>query len=307
MKNYVHINDLNQQFQTAPEQAISAVNCAFRKQLHTIAEEIRTHVRQSPVILIAGPSGSGKTTTAKMLEEIFDRSNMETHTIALDNYFRTIPKEDYPLIASGQLDLESPERLNSELLSDHLRRLIACEPVELPCYDFTETTSRPSGIILQRKPDEPIILEGIHALNPDAIRLPEHQRVALYVSVQTHITCGTQTIHPLYLRLLRRMIRDRNSRGRVPQQTLAMLPEVERGKQRFIQPFRCHATHEIDTFHAYEPGVYRSVLLPELEKLEQTEELSILCGMLRNVSPIDADLIPETSLVREFLGGGLYA
>ena len=306
MKNFQNIDEINAQFRSDPKQAVFAADTAFQNQLQNVAEQIRTHVHQCPVILIAGPSGSGKTTTAKMLEEIFDTSGMETHTIPMDNYFRTIPKEDYIHVKNGKIDLESPDRLDKELLSEHLRKLIACEPVTLPYYDFATTTSRSSGIILKRKPDEPIILEGIHALNPDVIRIPHNQQYAIYVSVQTHISCGDTTMHPLYLRLMRRMIRDQNFRGRTPLQTFAMLGEVERGKQRYIQPFRSYATHEIDTFFSYELGVYRELLLPELEKAVPCEEINLLCKMLREAEPVHADWIPENALIREFLGGSIY-
>ncbi|MBQ8513962.1 MAG: nucleoside kinase [Ruminococcus sp.] len=306
MKNYISIDEINHSYTSRPEAAVSAADSAFRQQLQDLAEDIRSHVRSCPIILIAGPSGSGKTTTAKMLEEIFDTSGMETHTIPLDNYFRTIPKEDYVHIENGTIDLESPERLDEELLNDHLRKLIACEPVTLPYYDFAATTSRSSGVILQRKPDEPIILEGIHALNPEVIRIPQNQRSAVYVSVQTHVSCGDVSMHPLYLRLMRRMIRDHKFRGRSAMQTLGKLHDVERGKQQYIKPFRRYATHEIDTFFSYELGVYRSFLLPELEKAPFCEEIDLVCSMLRAAAPVDSALIPKTALIQEFLGGSIY-
>lgn len=306
MKNYANIDVINTQYQSDPAQAIQTADTAFQKALQETADIIRSHVKQCPIILIAGPSGSGKTTTAKKLEEIFDCSGTETHTIALDNYFRTIPKEDYIHIKSGKLDLESPERLDSELLNDHLRKLIACEPVTLPHYDFTTTTSLSSGITLQRKPEEPIILEGIHALNPDVIQIPQNQRFAIYVSVQTHISKNETIMHPLYLRLMRRMMRDKKYRGRTPLETLEMLSEVERGKLQYIKPFRSYASHEIDTFFSYEPGVYRNVLLPELEQAPPCEEISLLCRMLRAAEPVEEAWIPETALIREFIGGSVY-
>lgn len=306
MKKYIPIDEINHSYTSTPEAAVFAADSAFRQQLQDLAEEIRSHVRSCPIILIAGPSGSGKTTTARMLEEIFDTSGMETHTIPLDNYFRTIPKEDYVHIENGTIDLESPERLDKELLNDHLRKIIACEPVTLPYYDFTMTTSRSSDVILQRKPDEPIILEGIHALNPEVIQIPQNQRSAVYVSVQTHVSCGDVSMHPLYLRLMRRMIRDHKFRGRSVMQTLEKLHDVEQGKQRYIKPFRCYATHEIDTFFSYELGVYRSLLLPELEKSPSCEEIDLVCSMLQAAEPVDPVLIPETALIQEFLGGSIY-
>jgi uridine kinase len=310
MKNYTTIDEINCKYRAEQHKAAKDADDAFIRQLNAIAEEIRPKISRCPIILIAGPSGSGKTTTAEMLESIFDNTEMETHTIALDNYFRTIPKEDYVHVKSGKIDLESPERLDAELLSEHMKKLAACEPVELPVYDFTTTTRKNSGVILTRKPDEPVIFEGIHALNPDVIRIPESQRCGIYVSVQTHISSGNTVLHPKYLRLLRRMIRDRQHRGRTITQTLAMMREVERGKEQFIKPFRGNASHEIDTFFSYEPGVYRKLLLNELEEAaaypelapEHKDDLRLLCSVLSETEPVNTSVISENALIREFLG-----
>ena len=310
MKNYVNINEINSSYRDEPRRSAEEADAIFSSQLHRIAEEIRPKVKDRPIILIAGPSGSGKTTTAKMLEKIFDSTNMETHTIALDNYFRTIPKEDYVHIKSGKIDLESPERLDAELLAEHMRKIAACEPVELPIYDFTTTTRRNSGVMLTRKPDEPVIFEGIHALNPKVITIPENQRMGIYVSVQTPVTFGNTTLHPKYLRLMRRMIRDQQHRGRTLLQTIAMMREVERGKEQFIKPFRSNASLEIDTFFSYEPGVYRTLLLHELEEAAHTpelssvlkDEISTLYTDLSAAEPISPSLVAENALIREFLG-----
>lgn len=310
MKNYISTDEINRMFSHNSEAAAAKADQAFIKQLSAVAEGIRPRVKDCPIILISGPSGSGKTTTAKMLEDIFDRSGLETHTIALDNYFRTIPKEDHIHIQSGRIDLESPERLDTELLSEHLEKIAGCEPVELPVYDFPNTTRRNSGIILERKPDEPVILEGIHALNPDAVRIPEGRGCGIYVSVQTHVTCGGISVHPLHMRLMRRMLRDVLHRGRSVIQTAEMLPEVERGKLQFIKPYRKYADFEIDTFFPYEPGVYRTLLMPELQNAladsrlssESAEAIRYVLCLLSETSPLSPDIVADNALIREFMG-----
>ncbi len=310
MKNYISTEDINRMFCREPEAAAAQADEAFRYQLSRIAEKIRLQVKERPIILISGPSGSGKTTTAKMLEDIFDSSGLETHTIPLDNYFRTIPIEDHIHIQSGKIDLESPERLDTELLSEHLEKITRCEPVELPEYDFPNTMQKSSGVVLRRKPDEPVILEGIHALNPDAVRIPKGKSCGIYVSVQTHIRTGTDAVHPLLIRLMRRMLRDTRHRGRTVVQTAGMLPEVERGKLQFIKPYRIHSDYEIDTFFPYEPGVYRTLLLPELEgalagndlSQESADAVKTICALLRETDPLSPDIVAENALIREFMG-----
>ncbi len=310
MKNIITIEQINNSYTANPVQAATDAESAFEMQLKSLAELIRPKVKECPIILISGPSGSGKTTTAKCLEAIFDNSYLETHTIALDNYFRTIPKESYSDIENGKIDLESPERLNNELLAEHMRKIAACEPVELPVYDFATTTSKSSGIVLTRKPEEPVIFEGIHALNPQVITIPKSQRCGIYVSVQTHIQSGGTTLHPLYLRLLRRMIRDRQHRGRSVIKTLSMLREVERGKNQFIKPFRKEADYEIDTFFSYEPGVYKSILYSELTEVlkssvpesDEHKVLQLLCNILSKTKSLGTENISDAALIREFIG-----
>lgn len=310
MKNFISTDEINRMFSSKPYEAASHADENFRKQLSELAEKIRPRVKDCPIILISGPSGSGKTTTAKMLEDIFDRSGLETHTIPLDNYFRTIPKEDHVHIQSGRIDLESPDRLDTELLSDHLERITRCEPVELPVYDFPNTTQKRSGIILKRKPDEPVILEGIHALNPDAVRIPEGRSCGIYVSVQTHVACGEISVHPLHIRLMRRMLRDVLHRGRSVIQTAEMLPEVERGKLQFIKPYRKYADFEIDTFFPYEPGVYKTLLMPELQNAledkrlssESAEAIRNVLRLLSGMSPLSPEIVADNALIREFMG-----
>ena len=309
MKNYMNTDEINMMFSEDPAAAAAKADKAFAKRLYDLSEQIRPRVIDCPIILLSGPSGSGKTTTAKMLEHIFDTSGLETHTIALDNYFRTIPKKEYALITNGKLDLESPERLDTALLAHDLKKIANCEPVELPFYDFATTTRKSSGFVLKRKPNEPVILEGIHALNPDAVRIPKGLSCGIYVSVQTHITYGNTSVHPLHIRLMRRMLRDTKHRGRSVIQTAAMLPEVERGKLQFIKPYRKYADFEIDTFFPYEMGIYKNLLMDEVKKAAADTTLSensanavkVINSLFPNISPLSPEIVAPDALIREFM------
>ena len=302
--------------------SISAVNAAlcadavgfireaeadYRRRLTAIADHIAAHRDTCPVVLIAGPSGSGKTTTARMLERELDRRGLETHTLSQDNYFRTQTAEETALRAAGMLDLESPARVDEDLLAEQLSRIIACLPVELPVFDFRTCECKPSGVTLTRKPGEIVILEGIHVLNPAVVPLPESQTVRLYVSVRTRVEGADGTVyHPKYVRLLRRMLRDVNGRGRPAAGTLAMFDSVEVGEQKYIMPYKHRSTFDVDTFCPYELNVYRGLLPEETDDLRDHPAMQTLTDLLTAALPLESTLVPTTALIREFIGGSAY-
>ena len=199
----------------------------YHAQLVEIADYIAAHRDTCPIVLISGPSGSGKTTTARMLEAELDYRGLETHTLSQDNYFRTNTPEETALRQAGLLDLESPARVDEVLLAQQLEDIIACKPVDLPVFDFRTCVCRPSGVTFTRQPGEIVILEGIHVLNPAVVPLSESQTVRLYVSVRTRVEGKNGgLLHPKYIRLLRRMLRDVSGRGRPAEGTLAMFRSV---------------------------------------------------------------------------------
>ncbi|MBQ7089205.1 MAG: nucleoside kinase [Clostridia bacterium] len=279
----------------------------YHRRLTAIADHIAAHRDTCPIVLISGPSGSGKTTTARMLEAELDRRGLETHTLSQDNYFRTNTPEEMRLREQGLLDLESPARVDEALLADQLQSIIACETVELPVFDFRACECRPSGIRFTRQPGEVVILEGIHVLNPAVVPLPESQTVRLYVSVRTRVE-GTDgsLLHPRYVRLLRRMLRDVGQRGRSAEGTLSMFHSVEAGEQKYIMPYKHRSTFDVDTYCPYELAVYRGILPDEVAALKDHPDMHGLLSLLTEVLPLEQTVVPATALIREFVGGGIY-
>ena len=279
----------------------------YHRQLTAIADYITAHRDTCPIVLISGPSGSGKTTTARMLEAELDRRGLETHTLSQDNYFRTNTEEEKAMREQGLLDLESPARVDEVLLAEQLERIIACQTVELPVFDFRTCECRPSGVHFTRKPGEVVILEGIHVLNPAVVALPESQTVRLYVSVRTRVEAEDGSLlHPRYIRLLRRMLRDVSQRGRSAEGTLAMFHSVEMGEQKYIMPYKHRSTFDIDTFCPYELNVYRAVLPDEVAAMKEHPDLEQLMGLLTEVLPLEPTIVPNTALIREFVGGSVF-
>ncbi len=301
------IYEINRQLADNPTAFVDEAEANYDRQLTNIADYIAQHSEQCPVVLLSGPSGSGKTTSALMLEHKLDRRGLETHTLSQDNYFRTLTEEDHRLLEAGQLDLESPSRVDEVLLTGQLEDIIAGKTVELTEFDFRTHTRRPSGKTLTRKPGEVVILEGIHSLNPHVVQLPEDQTVRLYVSVRTRVEGPDGALlHPKYIRLLRRMLRDVQHRGRQAEDTLKMFHSVNLGEDRFIMPYKHRSTFDIDTFFAYEVNVYRNYLLDDLTALSDRPEIAEVLPVLTAALPLEAAAIPETALIREFIGDSVF-
>ncbi len=298
----IELNEINEKLMTDSGAFIQETDNAYRSRLVEIAGDIAAHRSERPIILLSGPSGSGKTTTAQMIEQILDEQGIETHTLSLDNYFNSLTEAEKELLSKGQIDLESPARVDSVFLSEQLTALEEGKPVELPIYDFKESKRVMSGNILQRKPGELVILEGIHSLNPDVIRIPDALTAKIYVSVRTRITDNGETLHPSKIRLMRRMVRDRLFRKRSLAETLMMFRSVEEGENKYIMPYKYRSTYDVDTFMAYEICAYRDFLLEDIRRMQHEPELLDAGAFLADAAALPSEALPEDSLIREFVG-----
>ena len=250
----------------------------YEQQIVRAADLIAAHAQERPAVLLAGPSGSGKTTTALLIER------------------------ELELFSRNELDLERPSRVDVPFFQEQLGKLLAGEEVELPHYDFKNSVRVFDGRTLRRRPGELVILEGIHALNPEVTGY-DGRTTRIYVSVRTRITPRSgHPLHPSKIRLVRRMLRDSTGRGRALSETIAMRERVDRGEQRYIMPFKPRAHGSIDSFYSAELGVYRPLLLDDLERLA-LPELSDVVEVMRELPDVPADLVPQDSLLREFIGG----
>lgn len=272
-------------------------------EIRRIANKIEKEREEKPILLLSGPSGSGKTTTAQRMEKMLEESGMETHTVSLDCYFSTLAPE---LVKT--VDLESPERLDKDLLEEHIHKLLNYEEIELPEFDFANTRQSKSGVKLRRKPNEIIIFEGIHALNPDAVKV-NHGAAKMYISVRTRVGYGDgKILHPRFIRLLRRMSRDMRFRGRTPIQTLSFFQEVEKGVEKYVSPYKIYADYSIDTFVGYEPLTYHDEMLLKLTEERiltsgyEREVVDMLIEFLSSYNGRGTDLVSDESLIREFIG-----
>jgi uridine kinase len=282
----------------------------YRNEIKNVADSIIERNNDYPIILISGPSGSAKTTTALRLGTLLEQAGRVVHPISMDNYFRPVDDPANEVEEDGRVDLESPKRLDMDLLNEHLEMLWECREIDMPTFDFATQTRCP-GKKLNRKPGEFVILEGIHALNPEITGSIGNHATTVYVSVRTRLKNDeSNLLHPSKVRLMRRIVRDKLFRGRVIEETLDFFKWVSRGEERFIMPYKGKAMFDIDTFIAYEPAVYKPLILDELTSIKETypdyDNFRDLEEFLTEIDGMDTDLVPLNSLVREFIGGSHY-
>lgn len=283
---------------------IEAAEAAYTQKVEKLADHLVVQNEAKPVILLCGPSGSGKTTTAHLLKSALRSRGHRAKTLSLDDYFLPATSPGLPRNEWGEIDFESPYRLDIPLLSDQMEMIFACQPVDIPTYDFP-SQSRAGSRYFHREPGEFVIFEGIHALNPRVTGAAMDFSTHLYISVRRRLRLPDgSSLHPNYIRLMRRLLRDQRERGRSFEATMDLLRSVTKGEEDYIIPFKRLADWEFDSFLPYEPALYASILTPATLPMAGNHEA--LCReLLRYLEPlptITSSEIPQGSLLREFVG-----
>ena len=279
------------------------------KKISRIADEIASR-KDVKLILLAGPSSSGKTTTCKRLSIQLVANGLKPLQISLDDYF--INRVQTPLDENGEYDYESIYALNLELINEQFNALFRGEEVELPKYDFQLGVSKPSGKKVRMKENNVLVVEGIHALNPElTAHIPENQKYRVYVSALTTILLDDHNYIPTTdNRLLRRIIRDYKYRGVDARDSIHRWPSVRSGENKWIFPFQENADAVFNSAMLFELAVIKQQAEPLLEQVpencEEYSEAYRLRKFLKYIRPIPNKDIPPTSLLREFLGGSSF-
>lgn len=304
--NTIDIRTINERISQDADAFVRESNEAYLAELARIADDIAEHHRERPIILVSGPSGSGKTTSAMMIEKILDERGMETHTLSMDNYFKPLTDTEKKLLAEGRIDLETPARMDEKLLADQLGSIARCEPIHLPIYDFKESARSFHSEEFVRKPDELVILEGIHSLNPSVITVPDENTARIYVSVRTRISMNGTLLHPSKIRLMRRLMRDSIFRKRSFEETIMMFKSVEEGENKYIMPYKYRSDYDVDTFMPYEICAYRQGLLADLDVLRRFGDSADAADFLNAALELSGERITPDSLICEFIGNGQF-
>ncbi|MBC5736821.1 uridine kinase family protein [Lawsonibacter faecis] len=305
------LQEINDRIRADAKGFLEECDFSFRRRVEEAANRIINRTAESPIVLLSGPSGSGKTTTALKLEEELERRGISTHTISMDNYFRTMNPKTAPRTPEGAIDYESPLNLDMELLDETFTKLSRGEEVIIPKFEFARQMRNDArGRPLKLAKNEIAIFEGIHALNDDiAGRHPEATK--LYISARSNVCDGDLLrFKGTWMRLTRRAVRDFNFRGTDISTTLDMWADVRRGEKLYISPFKNKADVIIDSSLRYEVSVMKNYALPMLqavpEENQRRAELLDLIDAFQWFEPIDPELVARDSLIREFIGGGSY-
>ena len=288
---------------------VNVAEALQEKKIAHIAEQIaaRGNVK---LVMISGPSSSGKTTTCKRLAIQLVCNGIRPVRLSLDDYF--VDREQTPRDEKGDYDFESLYSLNLPLLNEQLEALFRGDEVELPRYDFPTGKSGKSGKRLRLGPDQVLVIEGIHALNPElTAKIPEEIKFRVYASALTTILLDHHNYIPTTdNRLLRRIIRDHKYRGVSAQESIRRWPSVRAGEQKWIFPYQENADEMFNTAMIYELAVIRQQAEPLLEAVpenaDEFAEAYRLSKFLKYFSPIPYEKLPATSLLREFLGGSSF-
>ena len=304
------VGDFNQAIEAGHATDIINISEALQeKKIAKIAEDIAN--RQGvKLVLLAGPSSSGKTTSCKRLSIQLAVNGLKPLQISLDDYF--VDRDKTPKDDNGEYDFESIYALDLDLLNEQFNALFRGEEVELPKYDFPSGKSVKSGKKLKMEPNNVLVVEGIHALNPElTAHIPQEQIYRVYASALTTILLDNHNYIPTTdNRLLRRIIRDYKYRGVSAQETIHRWPSVRAGENKWIFPYQENADAMFNTAMLYELSVIKMQAEPLLQQVpencEEHAEAYRLLKFLKYFKGIPYNNLPPTSLLREFLGGSSF-
>ena len=301
------VGDFNEAVRSGQTTGLINVSEALQeKKIASIAEQI-AHRQGTRVVLIAGPSSSGKTTFCKRLSIQLVTCGIKPIQISLDDYF--VDRHLTPKDENGEYDYESVHALNIPLLNE---QLFEGKNIELPKYNFQTGKSEKSGKRLQLGDNQVLVLEGIHALNPElTAQIPQEQKFHIYISALTTILLDDHNyIRTTDNRLLRRIIRDYKYRGVNAQETIHRWPSVRAGENKWIFPYQENADVMFNTAMLFELAVIKQQAEPlldlVLENCPEYAEAYRLRTFLDYIQPIPNRALPPTSLLREFLGGSSF-
>ncbi len=304
-----NVGALNDAVQAGRGSEIILVSEAFHERnLSDIARQIDARRDQVHLVLIAGPSSSGKTTFSRRLTIQMLALGISPFPLELDNYF--LNRDETPLGPDGKPNFEAIEALNLDLLARDLQALVRGEEVQLPHYNF-KTGKRETGDLIQLKHGQMIILEGIHGMNPRLI--PEAlsgEVFRIYVSALTQLNLDRHNrVSTTDTRLIRRIVRDARERGYSAAQTISRWESVREGEKNYIFPYQENADVMFNSALVYEMAALKPLAEPLLRQVQHGTpeyiEAKRLLAFLEWFLPLEVDLIPETSIVREFLGGSI--
>ncbi|RNC29340.1 MAG: Uridine kinase [Candidatus Dichloromethanomonas elyunquensis] len=309
--NLDKIKDVNTFIQNGHSLDLIAIAEALQeKKIADIADRVLKEKKTVRMILISGPSSSGKTTFAQRLSTQLRVSGLKPVPLSLDNYF--LNRDKTPRDASGQLDFDVLEALDLPYLNEQIEKLIKGETVETPVFDFLTGNRGAKGQRLCLGPDDILVVEGIHALNPRLLTaINRTYFFKIYISALFQLNIDAYNRVPTTeARLIRRIVRDDKFRGFDPERTLKQWVSVRRSESTNVFKYQEEADVMFNSSLIYELNALRSFTGPLLEKVPKQspcyDAAARLLNLLSFFEPMDTSKVPFNSILREFIGGGLY-
>lgn len=301
------LEEINRQMEMDPIGFVAECEAEYSREIFEAADLIRQRRRECPLVLLSGPSGSGKTTAASQMEDQLRRWGISSLSLSMDNYFFPLREEEAPRDEDGNVDFESPLCLDKDFLSQHVTDLIRGREIRPPKFDFVHKKRLFQDEPIRLPKGDILVIEGIHALNPEVTGDIEEYAVGMYISMRTRIQRPDGTlIKPGHLRAIRRIIRDHTHRGKNAAQTAAAWESVRRGEYLYIRPHKGHADISINTLIPYEGCVTCRLAKPLLEasrrELEESQRGRELLELSEFFFPMEESIVPKASLLNEFLG-----
>ncbi len=299
-KEAFNLNAVNQQSKQNPKKLIDNAEKAYHEQINEIADAIAKNGKYK-IVLMAGPSSSGKTTSSNLIREKLAEYGYESLVVSMDDFF--LNRENTPLLPNGDYDYENVTALDLEYLNVFVEDLFNKGEAKMPLFNFVSGKREEELKTIKLNANTIVIIEGIHALNPIVFKKHTENMYKIYICVNSNFEIDNQVVIPAQkLRLMRRLIRDYRTRGMSLEATLKMWPNVLAGEDLYIKPYKNRADYLINSTHAYEPLMYAHHLSPRLKILEQTQETQGLINMLAECEYLSVSMLPENSLLHEFLG-----
>lgn len=301
-----HIEYINEMTKSSPEEFIRKCEARYENIINDIAEKIiADDVRE--IVMLAGPSSAGKTTTAAKLCKKLNENGVKTYVLSLDDFY--LNRDDIPYLPDGTQDYETVYALDLPCFEEKVNALLRGETVKNPIFDFTtgkRSSSEFNEITLGES--DIVIIEGLHALNPIITEKIQGKLLKIYINVSSRIydEKGNIILNKRNMRFVRRMVRDYKFRNSTVQNTCKLWKNVTMGEDKYLFPYRHLADIKINTIHLYETCVLKKQAIEMLENSEISDEyktdINKITKSLKKFENIDESLVPEDSLLREFLG-----
>ena len=308
MKNT--LSEINNAVKLEPDNFVKSCEDEYISEIYSVAQKIADN-DDIKIVALAGPSGSGKTTSAHILRDRLEALGETVITVSLDDFYLT--DDLLPVLPDGKKDIESPASLDTALIKRCLNEIISTGKTFLPSFDFKSRTSNPFARKVDIGDRGIVIVEGLHALNPVVTDLvPKKNIYKIYVSVNCGIKKddGTQLLSSRQIRLMRRSLRDEIFRGTDINTTLTFWENVVAGERKYLYCFKNTADALVKTLHIYEPCIYRDEIITLSRELKKGtvcyEYFMRTANALEKFNAIDRSLVPNNSLIREFIGNGKY-